>query len=200
MCGRPRLIWLIQKSEVGFFKELMVPTFFLTLLFQSFLPLFDIDPNDYAGLSFVNSTDSTTIVEVAATDGETGSTSHGQVFLAAGEQRALLLEEILQGGETPDSGWIRVDPGTSAVEVVLAHGDPERLAIAQPVSPETSLLLPDIRVDTGFRELGHTETLLTIVRPGGFLPAEIVLELIEIDGDRLGVCAAEREEVGFIGI
>ena len=163
-----------------------MPTLFLTLLLQSFLPLFDTGSNDYIGLSFVNSGNSTAIVEVSATDGDTGIVLGGQISLAVGEQRALLLEEILSGGVRPDSGWIRVDPGGSSVDVVLAHGDPDRLTIAKPGLPATSLLLPDIRVDTGFRELGHTDTLVTIARPGGFLPAGVTLELIGLDGVSVG--------------
>ncbi len=65
---------------------------FLTVLLQSFLPLFDRGPNDYIGLSFVNSAESAAIVEVSATDGDTGVVSSGQVSLSPGEQRALLLE------------------------------------------------------------------------------------------------------------
>ena len=159
-----------------------MPALFLTLLLQSFLPIFDTGPNDYIGLAFVNSGNSTAIVEVSATDGDTGSVLGGQVTLAAGEQRALLLEEILSGGVGPDSGWIRVDPGSSSVGVVLAHGDPDRLTIAEPVLPATSLLVPDVRVDRGFRELGHTDMLVTIARPGGFLSAGVTLELIGLDG------------------
>jgi hypothetical protein len=105
----------------------MMPTLFLTLVLQSFLPLFDVGPNDYAGLFFVNSTDSVAVVEVSATDGDTDAVTRGQLTLTGGEQRALLLEEILEGSQRPDSGWICLDSGTSAVNVVLAHGDPDRL-------------------------------------------------------------------------
>ena len=164
-------------------------TLFLTVLLQSFLPLFDRGPNDYIGLSFVNSAESAAIVEVSATDGNTGVVSSGRVSLSPGEQRALLLEEILSGAERPDSGWIRVDSGVFDVDVVLAHGDPDRLAIAKPLSPATSLLLSDVRIDTGFRELGHTDTLVTLVRPGGFLPAGVTLELIGLDGVSRGSVA-----------
>ncbi len=163
-----------------------MPVLFLTLLFQSFLPLFNSGSSDYAGLSFVNSTDSAAVVRVSATDGLTGSTAVGQVVLAAGEQRALLLEEILKGGDRPTAGWIRVDSGAAAVDVVLAHGNTERLVIAKPAAPTTALLIPDVRVDTGFRELGHIDTVITIARPGGLFPAPVLLDLVGIDGVRVG--------------
>jgi len=163
-----------------------MPALFLTLLLQSFLPLFDTGPNDYIGLSLVNSGNSAAVVDVSATDGDTGSVLGGQVTLASGEQRALLLEEILSGGVRPESGWIRMDAGGSSVDVVLVHGDPDRLTIAEPVSPSMSLLVPDVRVDTGFRELGHTDTLVTIARPGGFLPAGVTAELVGLDGVSVG--------------
>ena len=69
----------------------MMTVLVLTLRLQSFLPIFDTGPNDYIGLSFVNSENSTAIIEASATDGNTGSVLRGQVHLAAGEQGALLL-------------------------------------------------------------------------------------------------------------
>lgn len=159
-----------------------MPVFFLTLLLQSFFPIFDRTSNEYVGRSVVNTADSEVVAEVTVTGADGGAVPSGRVILGPGEQRALLLEEILAGGSRPVSGWIRIDSSPSDVDAVLALGDGDRLATARNVTPATRLLLPDVRIDTGFRELGHTDTLVAIVMPSGFLPAVVQLDLIGLDG------------------
>ena len=85
-----------------------MPVFFLTLVLQSFFPIFDTTSNEYVGLSLVNTTDSEVVAEVTAPGADGGAVPSGRVILGPGEQRVLLLEEILEGGRRPVSGWIRM--------------------------------------------------------------------------------------------
>jgi len=106
----------------------------------------------------------------------------GELTLASGAQRALLVSEILDTGEVPSVGWVRVDSSGGAVEGVLANGDEAGLGMAGPLTPETTWMLPDIRVDTGFKELGYTDTEVHIVVAPGIFPVVVQSDLIGLDG------------------
>ncbi len=159
-----------------------MPVLFLTLLLQSFLPIFDAPDNEYVGLSLLNTAAEAADVTVTVTRSEGSGSQSGSVTLKAGSQQALLIQEILGIDSAPSSGWLRVDSNQSGTEVFAASGNGSFLGSAPPAtSLSTSLILPNIQVDTGFKELGATDTLVAIVFPGSFFPATVTVELVGLD-------------------
>ena len=159
-----------------------MPVLFLTLILQSFLPIFDAPDNEYIGLSLVNTAAEAAVVTVTVTANDGSGAQSGAVILSAGSQRALLIQEILGTEAAPSSGWIRVDSTQSGTEIFAASGNGGFLGSAPPAtSLSTSLILPNIQVDTGFKELGATDTLVAIVFPGSFFPATVTVELVGLD-------------------
>ena len=159
-----------------------MPALFLTLLLQSFLPIFDAPDSEYIGLSFVNTAADSADVTVAVTESDGSGVQSGQITLKAGSQKALLIQEILDTESAPAAGWIQVDSTRSGMEIFAASGNGDFLGSAPPVtSLSSSLILPNIQVDTGFKELGATDTLVALVFPGSFLPATVTVALVGLD-------------------
>ena len=154
----------------------------LTLLLQSFFPIFEPTSNEYVGLSLLNPGDSEATFTVTVGDSRGTTTDSGEVTLASGAERALLISEILDTGEVPSVGWVQVDSSGGTVEGVLANGDGAGLGMAGPLTPGTAWVLPDIRVNTGFQELGFTDTEVHIVVGSEILPAVVESDLIGLDG------------------
>ena len=75
------------------------------------------------------------------------------------------------------------DSSRQGTEFFLASGGDGLLGGAAPAkSLSTTILLPNVRVDTGFKELGATDTLVAIVHPGSVFVTTVTLELIGLDG------------------
>ena len=160
-----------------------MPVLFLTLLLQSFFPIFDAPGGEYIGLSAVNTSDESAQVTVTLTGNDGSVAGVGGITLASGNQTALLLREILNVETTPASGWIQLDSSRQGTEFFLASGGDGLLGGAAPAtSLSTTILLPNVRVDTGFKELGATDTLVAIVHPGSVFTTTVTLELIGLDG------------------
>ncbi len=160
-----------------------MPVLFLTLLLQSFFPIFDAPGVEYVGLSAVNASDESAQVTVTLTGNSGSVVSVAGMTLAAGNQSALLLREVLDVETTPASGWIQLDSSQQGTEFFLAAGGDGLLGGAAPArSLSTMILLPNVRVDTGFKELGATDTLVAIVHPGSAFATTVTLELIGLDG------------------
>jgi hypothetical protein len=156
-------------------------TFVLAFTLQCFFPLFDLGAGEFVGMSVVNrdiqQQDFT--VTVTAADGRTSQS--GVVTLPAGNQRAFLLSEILNGKPVPASGSVRVDKQGTDCSAYLTDGDAETLTGTDAAaSLSTSILLPHIEVNTGFAELGHTDTSLVIVSPND--AAAVTVQLFGLDG------------------
>ena len=160
-----------------------MPVLFLTLLLQSFFPIFNAPGGEYIGLSAVNTSDEPAQVTVMLTGNDGSVAGVGGMTLASGNQKVLLLREILNVETTPASGWIQLNSSRQGTEFFLASGGDGLLGGAAPAtSLSTTILLPNVRVDTGFKELGATDTLVAIVHPGSVFATTVTLELIGLDG------------------
>src|SRR6476659_3165815 len=140
---------------------------------------------EYLGLSIVNPETQAREYTITATP-QTGTNAQiGRVILNPGAQRALLLNEIL-GGAPPSSGWIRIDSAASGCMSYLASGNDESLAGTDAAaSSSTALVLPHISVNTGFVELEHTDTVISIVN-AGIAPASVTAQLVGLEGGIIG--------------
>jgi hypothetical protein len=154
----------------------------LTLLLQSFFPIFDTTSNEYVGLSLVNPGEAEATYTVTVGNADGIGTGSGEVTLASGAQSSLLLSQILGNGQVPPVGWVRVNASAGAVEGVLSTGDGTGLAMAAPLTSAREMVLPDVRVDTGFKELGFTDTEVHIVAAPGIFPVTVQSQLIGLDG------------------
>jgi hypothetical protein len=103
------------------------------------------------------------------------------VTLPAGNQRAFLLTEIVNARPLPSSGWVRLDKQGTDCSAYLTDGDAETLTGTDAAgSLATQILLPHIEVNTGFAELGHTDTSIVIVSPND--SAAVTAQLFGLDG------------------
>ena len=153
---------------------------FLTLMMQSVLPIFDLTGDEYLGLSLVNTASSAAEVTVTVNGDESGEMG-GVVSLGPGAGRAILVREILDLAADPGSGWMEIDSSQAGLGVFPATGGDGFLHTAEPAdSFFESLLLPDVRVDTGFKELAAIDTSVAVVVPGSE-DANVVLELVGLD-------------------
>jgi len=150
----------------------------LAIVFQTILPIFETS-TDYLGLSIADPSTGAVGVTVRSSDGTVAG--EGTVSIDPGGQQARLLHEVVETGAVPGAGWVEVESGNGARNAVLAFGDAGRLAMAAPGVAGRTLLLPDVRVATGFLELGYTDTLVHIVVPGAGA-ATVTLRLVGMDG------------------
>ena len=159
---------------------------FLTLIMQSVLPIFGLNADEYVGLSLVNTASESAEVTVSANGSEGVEAEAGVISLAPGTERALLLREILGLEADPGSGWIEIDSNRTGLGVFSATGGDGFLHTAEPADTFVdNLFLPDVRVDTGFRELAAIDTAVAIIVPGE-LAANVVLELVSLESDVAG--------------
>ncbi len=140
---------------------------------------------EYLGLSIVNLEGQAREYTITATP-QTGTNAQtGRVILNPGAQRALLLDEIL-GGSLPSPGWIRIDSVASGCMSYLASGNDESVAGTDAAaSGSTALVLPHISINTGFVELDHTDTVISIVN-AGIAPASVTAQLVGLDAVIIG--------------
>ena len=159
---------------------------FLTLIMQIALPIFEFTGDEYVGLSLVNTASEFAEVTVSANGSEGVEAEAGLIALGPGTERALLLREILGLEADPASGWIEIDSNRTGLGVFLATGGDGFLHTAEPADTFVdNLFLPDVRVDTGFRELAAIDTAVAIIVPGE-LAANVVLELVSLESDVAG--------------
>ena len=156
-------------------------TFMLAFTLQCFFPLFNLDAGEFVGMSVVNreTQQQDFTVTVTASDGRTSQS--GVVSAPGGNQRAVLLRELLAGRSLPASGWVRVEKQGNDCTVYLTTGTAEILTGTDAApSLSTAILLPHIEVNTGFAELGHTDTSIALVSPNE--AAAVTAQLFGLDG------------------
>jgi hypothetical protein len=140
----------------------------------------------YSGLSLVNPAADANSVTVTWTSGDGRSSLLRRLTLAPGSQVVSLLHELLLTPEEPSDGWIRIDASEPGLVCYMTSGGALYLDGVEPVSSSAaSLLLPHIDVNTGFVEIEHTETFVTLVNPGEDA-ANIQAELLCLDGREAG--------------
>lgn len=164
----------------------------LALFLQSVFPIVETGSNGYVGVSLVNPNEAETTYTVTAIDLDGIPAGSGQLTLGPGEERARLLHELIENGQVPGAGTVRVESAAGLVDGVVALGDEGRLALAGPGNGASALILPEVRIATGFLELGHTDTLAHVVVPG-MTAAVVELELVGSDG---GSVASEVFGIG----
>jgi hypothetical protein len=158
---------------------------YLIFALQCLLPIFDMGVGEYLGLSIVNPEAQPREYTITATPQTGANAQIGRVMLNPGAQQAFLLNEIL-GGVPPSSGWIRIDSAAIGCMSYLASGNDEFLAGTDAAaSSSTALVLPHISVNTGFVELDHTDTMISIVN-AGIAPASVAAQLVGLDGVIIG--------------
>ena len=150
----------------------------LLLMFtlQCLFPIFDLDA-EFIGVSIVNPDTQNQTFAVSVTSSD-GSSAHGTlVSLRPGAQRVASVKEIVPI-TPPSSGFIRINPSlnsnlttctsyvTFGTDQTLTKVDGAPTPAPLPIPPPTTLpppipttlILPHISVNTGFTELGHTDT------------------------------------------
>ena len=141
--------------------------------------------SEYLGLSIVNPDAQAREYMITAIPQAGMNAQTGRLTLNPRAQRAFLLNEIL-GGAPPSSGWIRIDSAASSCIIYLASGNDEFLAGTDAAtSSSTTLVLPHISVNTGFVELDHTDTVISIVNAGR-ATGSVTAQLVGLDGLVLG--------------
>lgn len=149
---------------------------------SAFFPVFGSGAGEYTGLSLINTGPAVADVTVTWTNADGNKSLTGILSLAPGAQRAALLRQILGISEDPPDGWIRIDstqPGLVSYDTSGRDGMLDGTESASLLS--TRMILPHVSVDTGFLELGYTDTLLSLVNPGA-ATAGAHAELIGLDG------------------
>ncbi len=153
---------------------------------SSFFPVFESDSNGFLGLSLVNLAGTASDASVTWTEADGTGARTGYLRLLPGAQRAFLVREILGTPHDPQDGWIRVDSSEPGLISYLTSGTDAILDGTGPVSePAATILLNHVAVNTGFTELDHTETFLTLVNPGN-ASANARAGLIALDGRTTG--------------
>lgn len=151
-------------------------SFFLMFALQCLFPILDTTTADYTGLSLVNPENQSREFTVTTTSPDGTNVQTGRLTIAAGNQRALLFNEILGTAPAPSSGWLRVDSATSCL-AYMTSGNEEVLAGAEAASStSTNIILPHITVNTGF-----ADTLLAIVN-AGTASANVTIQFFGLDG------------------
>jgi len=173
----------------------------LLLMFtlQCLFPIFDLDA-EFIGVSIVNPDTQNQTFAVSVTSSD-GSSAHGTlVSLRPGAQRVASVKEIVPI-TPPSSGFIRINPSlnsnlttctsyvTFGTDQTLTGVDGAPAPAPLPIPPPTTLpppipttlILPHISVNTGFTELGHTDTRIALIN-ASFTPANITAQLFGTDG------------------
>ncbi len=149
-------------------------------------PVFGSDQGGYIGLSLTNLAPTVNQVTITWTDGEGIETRTNTLALAQGAQRVALVREILSMPDDPNGGWIRIDSSEQGLASYMTTGRDESFDGMEPASSvSTSIILPHVTVETGFVELGYTDTLAALVNPG-VVAANARAELIGLDGSAVG--------------
>src|SRR5262245_1933110 len=162
----------------------MMPTHVLIFALQCLFPMFET-AGEYLGISIVNPDTAPREFAVTATSLDGGRAQTGRVTLPADRQRAFLLHEVVGAGapgNAPTSGWIRIDSEAAGCTTYMVSGNNQVLAGTEPdQSGGTLLWLPHISINTGFMELAHTDTQISIINTGT-AAANVTAQLTGLDG------------------
>jgi hypothetical protein len=162
----------------------------------SIFPVFSAGSGEYLGVSLVNTAGAANSITVTWTDSEGDRTLSRTLVLAPGAQSVLLSRELLGTTVDPEDGWIRIQPSDPGLLCYLAAGAEGMLDGVEAASgPAASLLFDLVDVFTGFAELEHTDSLVTLVNPGG-TAEEAQLELFGFDGKSAGTATAAIPALG----
>ncbi|MBZ5499727.1 MAG: hypothetical protein LAP85_25285 [Acidobacteriia bacterium] len=152
----------------------------------SLFPVFGSDAGEFVGLSLINTSVARNDVAVTWTDSEGTVARTGSLSLPSGSQRVALVREILDLPAELTEGWIRIDSSEAGLLSYMTTGRDGIVDATAPVSrSSTAIILPHIAVATGFMELEHTDTLVSLVNPGS-AAANGQIELIGLDGLTVG--------------
>jgi hypothetical protein len=162
-------------------------TTFIVALALCIFPIFGGRSSDYLGLSVVNDSAAQQDFAVTVRSSEGMVAQSGNLTIPAGAQRARLLQEILGSPLKSAEGWIRVDGLAVPCRGYLLQGSETSFAGFESASGASAevALLPHVSVNTGFMELGHTETSVGIVNPN-VTPAAVTVELFTLRGVSAG--------------
>jgi hypothetical protein len=159
-------------------------TFLFALTLQCFFPLFD--SNGVTGLAIVNNDAQQREYAISVASSEGTAVRTGNISLAAGNQQALLLQELAGTAPLPSPGSVRIESESSSCVNYLTNMSPEKLSATEAAaSPSTSVLLPHVEVNTGFMELNYADTTVAIVNPGA-VTANVTARLFGLDGAARG--------------
>ena len=144
--------------------------------------VFEPGTGEYIGLSLTNTSIEINDVAITWTDSNGTSSRTEHLSLPPGSQRVALVREFLGLPADPADGWLRIDSSVPGLLSYMTAGRDGILDAASPVSMTSGMIiLPHVAVDTGFLELGHTDTRISLVNPGSE-PASAQAELIDLDG------------------
>jgi len=159
----------------------MNPAYFLIFALQCLFPIFETAADEYVGISIVNTDTQLRDFTVTATAANGSRLQAGLLTLNPASQRAFLLQEVVGPG-APSPGWIRIGSNASGCTSYMASGADQVLAGTDAnESGSTVMWVPHISVNTGFTELAHTDTLISIVNTGT-VTASINAQLMGLDG------------------
>lgn len=151
-----------------------------------FLPVLQSDSDGFVGLSLVNTAGLTNEVSVTWTSPDGKGAQTGRLSLLPGAQRDFVVREILGTPRDPEDGWIRVDSSEPGLLSYLTLGTKGILDGTEPaLELAKTVWLDYVKVNTGFVELGHTDTSLILVNPGD-TAAGARVDLIALDGRPAG--------------
>ncbi len=144
--------------------------------------VFEPGAGEFIGLSLTNTSVEINDVALTWTDSNGTSFRTEHLSLPPGSQRVALVRELLGTPVDPAEGWLRIDSSAPGLLSYMTAGLEGILDAAAPVSMTSGvIILPHVAVDTGFLELGHTDTRISLVNPGSE-PASAQAELIGLDG------------------
>ncbi len=148
----------------------------------SMFPVFGSALTGFVGLSIINTSAITNDVTVTWTDSAGLNSRTGFLSLPSSAQRVVLVKEILGIQENLSEGWIRIDSsGPGLLSYMTTGGDAYADATAPVSLASPAIVLPHIAVLTGFMELGHSDTLVSLVNPGSAV-ANAQAALVSVDG------------------
>jgi hypothetical protein len=164
-------------------------TFFLAFTLQCLFPIFDLNPNEFLGISLVNTDTQDREFTITVTSSNGTDVGSGRLTIPAGAQRARLIREILGMSAEPVSGSVRADAVGSLCSSYLVSGNDRSLQGSEPAATfGNAILLPRVDVNTGFMELNHVDTSVAIVNPNSSA-GNVTANLFGLDGALRGSAA-----------
>jgi hypothetical protein len=149
-------------------------------------PIFQYAPADPTGITIVNSSSDAREFRLVLTSAEGIEIKTQIALIPPKEERHYSINEIAGAPGTLPAGWVRVESPTADFSAYMTSGTPMSLGAPEPLSHGASnLLLPNIRIHRGFRELGETDTVVALVNPGND-PVVSTLTLMAYDGSVRG--------------
>ncbi len=153
---------------------------------SSLLPVFGPGGDEFIGLSLVNTSAVKNEVTVTWTDSDGNDTWRANLTLDSGTQRVSLVKEIFGVAADPVQGWIRIDSSKPGLLSYMTSGREGILDGTESASlVSTRIFLPHVAVNTGFTELEHTETVISLINPGA-ASTNAQVELIGLEGSSVG--------------